>query len=241
MGASDDQSKHELNDHQPIISVAQQRDSYKAVYLWLMHFGVWLLFDAGAKLPATLIADHPGSRTYLVLSSLTVMLSFLGLGGSLTCPLCVLGIVLAIPYILLLATHLGFIVPTFFHTFSMLHKAAYDASHCFWVAHCHCARCRGDVVGMVGAERFDDHTLELVRMYVSPRMRRQGLGRQLSAKVTQFAKSNGYRHLRLTTLGMFSSAIHLYTQQGYREINKVPYPSSWMATITHITDFIREV
>ena len=183
--------------HCPVISVlSTYSDMFQAMYLWIMFFCVWLPYKLFLRVPSTIVADHPGSRLYLVGSVAPLLIALL------TAPLStfwyVLVTVLAIPYIPLL------VGVCFINTMILCGQVrcvsrTYDSSHCFWVAHCHCKECNGAVVGIVRANRCSSHMMELASMYVSPHMRGQGLGWKLMEKVTRFARAGGCSHVTLFT------------------------------------------
>jgi len=59
---------------------------------------------------------------------------------------------------------------------------------------------------------------EVVRMYVRPRYRGRGLGRQMLEHLESYAREHGARALRLKT-GIYQlEALSLYEKHGYREV-----------------------
>lgn len=77
----------------------------------------------------------------------------------------------------------------------------------------------GRAVGVVGVKRFDDHDAELKRMYLEPDARGSGLGRALAEVAIRAARSLGYRRLLLDTVGRLSTAIAIYEELGFVEID----------------------
>lgn len=59
---------------------------------------------------------------------------------------------------------------------------------------------------------------EMKRLYVSPRFRRLGLGRQMAEATLDAARVAGYHHLLLDTLNDMESARALYQDLGFHDI-----------------------
>lgn len=86
---------------------------------------------------------------------------------------------------------------------------------CFWVA-----VLDNKIVGCVGAlpytgTRFGADHAELIRMFVSPDIRKRSLGARLISVYEDWAKANGYKHVYLTTLAAFAGANILYPKCGF--------------------------
>ena len=84
-----------------------------------------------------------------------------------------------------------------------------SGSH-FWVA-----EIAGLIKGIVGIQRRSNHEAELRRMSVSADSRRQGIGWKLLETTEAFCRSNGYHHIRLTTVTHLQPAIAMYLRFGY--------------------------
>ena len=75
--------------------------------------------------------------------------------------------------------------------------------------------------------------MTLNSMYVSPHMRRQGLGWKLMEKVTRFARAGGCSHVELLTSEIFEKAVPMYIKYGYKITSRDPFPWKYMAPVTH--------
>lgn len=76
-------------------------------------------------------------------------------------------------------------------------------------------------VGCIAIRKLDDNVCELKRMYVNPNFQGKSIGKNLLEKALQLAKEYNYKLIRLDTLTQMLSAIHLYKQYGFYEIE--PY------------------
>lgn len=87
----------------------------------------------------------------------------------------------------------------------------------FWAA------CEGDwVVGSIGLVPAGEQALaELVKLYVHPRRRRQGLARRLTALAEQTARDEGCRRLELWSDTRFREAHAFYKAIGYTQTGQV--------------------
>jgi len=75
----------------------------------------------------------------------------------------------------------------------------------------------GKLAGMFGLEQAESGVVELRRMYVDPRFRRRGIGRDLLARAETEARKAGFTRLILSTSELQSAALALYRHAGYRE------------------------
>ena len=76
----------------------------------------------------------------------------------------------------------------------------------------------GIPVACGAVRRLDDETAELKRMYVSPAVRGQGLGRRLVAALETEARALGARRLILETGIRQTAALALYRATGFQPI-----------------------
>jgi GNAT superfamily N-acetyltransferase len=81
-----------------------------------------------------------------------------------------------------------------------------------------------DVVGVGGIKKLTEDTGELVRLWLLPQYRNQGLGRRTIEMLLQFARDEGIRKLQLDTSCKCVDAITLFKKVGFHEVT--PYKES---------------
>ena len=97
--------------------------------------------------------------------------------------------------------------------------ANYDpASECCWIA-----EQDGERVGCICIVRHSRRVAKLRLFLLEAEARGQGLGRQMVAQCTAFARTAGYRTIRLWTQSNLAAARHLYTVEGYRLVERKPH------------------
>lgn len=79
----------------------------------------------------------------------------------------------------------------------------------------------GHLAGCVGFKPLFGDVCELKRLYVRPAYRGHGIGRALCLVTIEEAEERGYRWMRLDTLERLESALRLYRDLGFTEID--PY------------------
>jgi GNAT superfamily N-acetyltransferase len=90
------------------------------------------------------------------------------------------------------------------------------------------ARC----IGCGGLSHLDDHTVEIKRMWVSPRARGVGLGKRLLAHLEGLARQAGASRVVLDTNAVLVEAIAMYRDCGYEEVERYNdnlYAHHWFA------------
>ena len=84
------------------------------------------------------------------------------------------------------------------------------------------AEIKGELAGCVAMHKFQDGICEMKRLYLRPKFRGKGLGRVLAETVITEASKQGYRSMRLDTVGpVMTDAVAMYRKLGFREI--APY------------------
>ena len=76
----------------------------------------------------------------------------------------------------------------------------------------------GKLAGCVGMKPLDERHAELKRLYIRPEFRGRNLGEELTRRIMNDAREEGYSILRLDTLPGLKSAVKLYRRMGCREI-----------------------
>lgn len=76
------------------------------------------------------------------------------------------------------------------------------------------------VVGTGAIRRLDEQTCELKRMWFLPAWRGKGHGARMSEALLQFARSAGYKRVRLDTTPVLAVANRLYQRLGFYLIDR---------------------
>jgi GNAT superfamily N-acetyltransferase len=83
-----------------------------------------------------------------------------------------------------------------------------------------------EFVGVGCLKRLEPAIAEILRMYVTPKLRGRGAGRVLANQLLNDARSIGYRKVRLESLQTLKAAHALYRSLGFTDIR--PYRSNSM-------------
>jgi putative acetyltransferase len=76
------------------------------------------------------------------------------------------------------------------------------------------------VVGTGAIRHLDEQTCELKRMWFLPDYRGKGYGRRMSEALFEFARSAGYKRVRLDTTPVLAAANRLYQRLGFYPIER---------------------
>ena len=80
----------------------------------------------------------------------------------------------------------------------------------------------GKIMGGAGifpTEGLPKHTCELVKMYLLPEARGNGLGKQMINLCMELAKKKGFQHMYLETMPELKKAIDIYEKFGFTFLN----------------------
>jgi GNAT superfamily N-acetyltransferase len=76
----------------------------------------------------------------------------------------------------------------------------------------------GKVAGCGGLRPVDKRTVEVTRMYLDRRLRGQGLGKALLARLLERARKQGFKRAVLESSTRFERAIRLYAKAGFKGV-----------------------
>ncbi len=74
--------------------------------------------------------------------------------------------------------------------------------------------------GIYPTEGLPDGTCELVKMYLVPQARNQGLGGRLISKSIEFAREAGFKQVYLESMPELKKALSVYEKFGFKYIDK---------------------
>ncbi len=73
----------------------------------------------------------------------------------------------------------------------------------------------GELVGTVGLYPLNGETVELRKMYFSPKLRGRGIGRETLQRMIETAKTLGFKRIYLETATVLVEAVKLYEKFGF--------------------------
>ncbi|HEY0005704.1 MAG TPA: GNAT family N-acetyltransferase [Pyrinomonadaceae bacterium] len=73
----------------------------------------------------------------------------------------------------------------------------------------------GNLLGTVGLYPLDQESCELRKMYLAPKARGRGLGKQALERTINQARALGFKIVTLETVSVLKEAINLYTRFGF--------------------------
>ncbi len=94
------------------------------------------------------------------------------------------------------------------------------------------AFCDSEIAGCIGLRKIDNENCEMKRLYVKPEFRGKKIGNILVTKIIEDAKSIGYKHILLDTFPFLETAIKLYKNLGFYEIES--YNNSPMDNLIYL-------
>lgn len=78
----------------------------------------------------------------------------------------------------------------------------------------------GELAGSIALRKIDSERCELKRLYIKPAFRRQGIAKALVLRLIGDAREIGYRCMLLDTLPFLQTAIRMYKNLGFCEIER---------------------
>lgn len=94
------------------------------------------------------------------------------------------------------------------------------------------ALCDNELAGCIGLRKLDNDNCEMKRLYVKPEFRGKKIGNILVTKIIEDAKIIGYKHILLDTFPFLETAIKLYKNLGFYEIES--YNNSPMDNLIYL-------
>lgn len=91
---------------------------------------------------------------------------------------------------------------------------------------------QGELAGCIALRKIDGDNCELKRLYIKPEFRGNKLGKVLVERLISDARELGYKYMLLDTLPFLQTAIRMYKDIGFYEIEK--YNNSPMDTTIYM-------
>ena len=82
----------------------------------------------------------------------------------------------------------------------------------------------GELLGTCGLYPMNAETVELRKMYFSPKLRGQGFGKKTLQRMIEKARELGYRKIYLETATVLKEAVHLYEKFGFEPTDEKHTP-----------------
>ena len=90
----------------------------------------------------------------------------------------------------------------------------------------------GDLAGCIGLRKIDSENCEMKRLYVKPQFRGKKIASFLVKHIIEEARKIGYKHILLDTLPFLETAINMYKNYGFYEIES--YNNSPMDNLIYL-------
>ena len=90
----------------------------------------------------------------------------------------------------------------------------------------------GDLAGCIGLRKIDSENCEMKRLYVKPQFRGKKIASFLVKHIIEEARKIGYKHILLDTLPFLETAINMYINYGFYEIES--YNNSPMDNLIYL-------
>lgn len=90
----------------------------------------------------------------------------------------------------------------------------------------------GVLAGCIGLRKIDSENCEMKRLYVKPQFRGKKIASFLVKTIIEEAKKIGYKHILLDTLPFLETAINMYKNYGFYEIES--YNNSPMDNLIYL-------
>ncbi len=90
----------------------------------------------------------------------------------------------------------------------------------------------GVLAGCIGLRKLDNENCEMKRLYVKPQCRGKKIASFLVKNITEEARKIGYKHILLDTLPFLETAINMYKNYGFYEIES--YNNSPMDNLIYL-------
>ena len=100
------------------------------------------------------------------------------------------------------------------------------------------ARLRGEPAGVVALKPVDPAVAEVKRLYVRPSARGHGIGRKLLQSLLSHAREQGFRTVRLETMGFMAEARALYDALGFVKVQPFGDSQAAMSGLEGVVDFM---